>query len=151
VLLRVLLSHPRQVAALSEEIAALDFPEPELDQVRRQILQMEVLHPGLDAAALRQHLERHGLATTVDRLMSPAVDHAGFLSSDADDEAARLALLHVLKMIREEDQSDRISAADALAREVSAENWERYLALRGSDGEPDIAAEALLTGRPGER
>jgi len=116
ILLRMLLHHPFLVAEATEEIAEIDFPEPELDILRREILQVEVLHPGLDASGLRQHLERCGFAATLDGLLSPSIDHAGFLGRDGDDEAVRQGWLHVLRMIGEENRSERASAAEALAR-----------------------------------
>lgn len=147
VLLRMALQHPFLVAEDSEEIAALDFPEPELDRLRREILQVEVLQLGLDASGLRQHLERCGLTTTVDRLLSPSVDHAGFLSRDADAESVRLGWQHVLRMIRDE-RAERASAAEALAQDPSPANWERFLALHGRQSEDDVATDALLSGDP---
>src|SRR5262249_45691952 len=58
ILLRMLLNYPFLVSEASEEIASVDFPEPELDRLRREILQVETSLPGLDASGLRQHLER---------------------------------------------------------------------------------------------
>src|SRR5262249_26732307 len=57
ILLRMLLNYPFLVSEASEEIASVDFPEPELDRLRREILQVETSLPGLDASGLRQHLE----------------------------------------------------------------------------------------------
>jgi DNA primase len=147
VLLRMALQHPFLIAEETEEFAALDFPEPELDRLRREILQVEVLQPGLDASGLRQHLERCGLTTTVDRLLSPSVDHAGFLSRDADTESVRLGWQHVLHMLRDE-RAERASAAEALAQDPSPVNWERFLALYGRQGEDDAATDTLLSGDP---
>ncbi len=147
VLLQMVLQHPFLIAEASEDIAALDFPEPELDKLRREILEVEVLRPGLDASALRQHLERCGLNTTVERLLSPSVDHAGFLSRDADVESVRLGWLHVLRMIRDE-RAERASAAEALAEDPSPANWERFLAVHGRQSEDDITTDALLSGDP---
>src|SRR5204862_196217 len=65
ILLRMLLQHPFLAGEASEEIAALDFPEPELDRLRREILQVEVVTPGLDASGLRQHLERCGFGAAL--------------------------------------------------------------------------------------
>ncbi len=146
ILLRMLLHHPFLVAEATEEIAAIDFPEPELDRLRREILQVEVLLPGLDASGLRQHLERCGFITTLDGLLSPAVDHAGFLGRDGDDEAVRQGWLHVLRMIGEENRSERANAAEALARDPSDATWERFLALRGQQTEEDFAATEFLSG-----
>ena len=151
ILLRMLLHHPFLVAEATEEIAAIDFPEPELDRLRREILQVEVLHPGLDASGLRQHLERCGFITTLDGFLSPAVDHAGFLGRDGDDEAVRQGWLHVLRMIGEENRSERANAAEALARDPSDATWERFLALRGQQTEEDFAATEFLSGGPKEQ
>jgi len=116
ILLRMLLQHPFLAGEAAEEIAALDFPEPELDRLRREILQVEVLNPGLDASGLRQHLERCGFGAALDGLLSPSFDHAGFLAREGDEDAVRQGWLHVLRMIREEVRSERATAAEALAR-----------------------------------
>ena len=147
VLLRMMLQHPFLITEASEDIAAIDFPEPELDRLRREIFELEVLRPGLDASALRQHLELCGLTTTVERLLSPSVDHAGFLSRDADVESVRLGWLHVLRMIRDE-RTERAGAVEALALDPSPANWERFLALHGRQSEDDVATDALLSGEP---
>jgi DNA primase len=146
-LLQMVLQHPFLIAEASEDIAALDFPEPELDKLRREILEVEVSRPGLDASGLRQHLERCGLNTTVERLLSPSVDHAGFLSRDADVESVRLGWLHVLRMIRDE-RAERASAAEMLAEDPSPANWERFLAVHGRQSEDDATTDALLSGDP---
>jgi len=151
ILLRMLLQHPFLASEATEEIAEIDFPEPELDRLRREILQVEVLQPGLDASGLRQHLERCGFAATLDGLLSPSVDHAGFLGRDGDDEAVRQGWLHVLRMIGEENRSERASAAEALARDPSEATWERFLALRGRQTEEDFATTEFLSGEPKEQ
>jgi hypothetical protein len=59
------------------------IPEPELDKLRRKILEIEVLRPGLEASGLRQHLSSNGSAATVDadfafgrlRLLDPTLGH----------------------------------------------------------------------------
>jgi hypothetical protein len=83
----------------------------------------------------------------VDRLLSPSVDHAGFLSRDADMESVRLGWQHVLRMLRNE-RAERASAAEALAQDPSPVNWERFLALYGRQGEDDAATDTLLSGDP---
>ena len=84
VLLGMLLDHPVPGRTRShEEIAALDFPEPELDRLRRAILEVDAAHPGLDAAgACVNTLGQSGFATTVDAvLVGHSVDHAGFAAA----------------------------------------------------------------------
>ena len=68
ILFRILLRWPLLIAEVAEEFAALDIAEPELDKLRREILEIEALHPGLEASALRQHLSSHGFAATVDAI-----------------------------------------------------------------------------------
>jgi DNA primase len=146
ILMRMLLQHPFLVNEATEEIAAIEFPEPELDRLRREILQVEVLYPGLDASGLRQHLERCGFGSTLDGLLSPSFDHAGFSSGEDDDEAVRQGWLHVLRMTREEVRSERANAAEALARDPSDATWERFLALHGRQTEEDVATAEFLAG-----
>jgi len=146
ILLRMLINHPFLVAEESEEIAAINIPDPEFDRLRREILQVETLRAGLDASELRQHLERCGFGSTLDRLLSPSFDHAGFLAKGDDEEAVRQGLLHVLRMIREETHSERANAAEALARDPSEATWERFLALHGRQTEEDVATAEFLSG-----
>jgi DNA primase len=151
ILVRMLLQHPFLMGEASEEIAAIDFPEPELDRLRREILQVEVLQPGLDASGLRQHLERCGFGSTLDGLLSPSFDHAGFLAREGDEDAVRQGWLHVLRMIREEVRSERATAAEALARDTSDATWERFLALDGRQTEEDVATAEFLSGGASEQ
>jgi DNA primase len=151
ILVRMLLQHPFLMGEASEEIAAIDFPEPELDRLRREILQVEVLQPGLDASGLRQHLERCGFGSTLDGLLSPSFDHAGFLAREGDEDAVRQGWLHVLRMIREEVRSERATAAEALARDPSDATWERFLALDGRQTEEDVATAEFLSGGASEQ
>ena len=151
ILVRMLLQHPFLMGEASEEIAAIDFPEPELDRLRREILQVEVLQPGLDASGLRQHLERCGFGSTLDGLLSPSFDHAGFLAREGDEDAVRQGWLHVLRMIREEVRSERATAAEALAQDTSDATWERFLALDGRQTEEDVATAEFLSGGASEQ
>ena len=82
----------------------------------------------------------------MERLLSPSVDHAGFLSREADAESVRLGWLHVLRMIRDE-RAERASAAEALAEDPSPANWERFLAVHGQQSEDDVT-DALLSADP---
>src|SRR5437764_625830 len=151
ILLRMLLQHPFLAGEASEEIAALDFPEPELDRLRREILQVEVVNPGLDASGRRQHLERCGFGSTLDGLLSPSFDHAGFLAREGDEDAVRQGWLHVLRMIREEVRSERATAAEALARDPSDATWDRFVALHGRQTEEDVATAEFFSGGASEQ
>ena len=145
VLIGMLLEHPFLLAEAHEEIAALDFPEPELDRLRRAILEMDAVSSGLDGEALRLHLGQNGFAMTVDAVTSALVDHAGFLSRATGADAVRLGWTHVTRMVRDGDRSELASAADALAQDLSPETWDRFLALQGGEAQEGSSEDEFLT------
>jgi len=130
VLIGMLLDHPFLIGEAHEEIAALDFPETELDSLRRAILEADATSKGLDAEALRLHLGQSGFASAVDAVVSALSDHAGYLSRAGDAETVRSSWTHVTRMVREADRSELAGATDALARDLSPETWERFQALQ---------------------
>jgi DNA primase len=147
ILIGMLLEHPFLVAEAHEDISVLDFPEPELDRLRRAILEVEVLSPGLDAEGLRQHLGQNGFATTVDAVTSALSDHAGFLSRVSGADVVRQSWAHVTRMVRDGDRSEMAGAADALARDLSPEAWERFLALQGREAQEGFSEDEFPPGR----
>jgi DNA primase len=149
VLIGMLLEHPFLITEAHEDIAALDFPEPELDRLRRAILELDVLTPGLDAEALRLHLGQNGFAITVDAAALALTDHAGFLSRTDDAETVRLSWAHVARMVREGDRSELAGAAEALARDLSPETWERFLALQGREAQEGFSEDEFPPSRAG--
>ena len=146
-LIGMLLEHPFLVAEAHEDIAALDFPEPELDRLRRALLEVEVLSPGLDAEELRQHLGQNGFAMTVDTVISALADHAGFLLRVSGADVVRQSWMHVTRMVRDGDRSELADAADALARDLSPETWERFLALQGREAQEGFSEDEFPPGR----
>jgi DNA primase len=147
VLIGLLLDHPFLITEAHEDIAAFDFPEPELDRLRRAILELDVLTPGLDAEALRLHLGQNGFASTVDAVVSVLTDHAGFLSRVSDADTVRLSWVHVTRMVREGDRSELAGAAEALARDPSPETWERFLALQGREAQEGFSEDEFPPSR----
>jgi DNA primase len=82
----VALRHPGLLDELVEEFAAIELPSPDLERLRREIINAHAHEPGLDAEALKHHLSSLGLAEAVDALMTPRVlDHAEFALSDDRD------------------------------------------------------------------
>jgi DNA primase len=136
-----MVEHPFLVTEAHEDIAAFDFPEPELDSLRRAILQVDVDFPGVDAGALRLHLDHSGFANTVDAAVSALTDHAGFLSQASEVDVVRLSWAHVTRMVREGDRSEMAGAAEALARDPSPETWERFLALQGREAQEGFSED----------
>ena len=128
-LFRILLRSPSLIDEVAEEFAAIEIPEAELDKLRREILEIEALRPGLDASALRQHLLLNGFAATVDALLSPSVD-SGFLVRSSDSRTARNEWAHVIEMLMGGHRSALAEASNHLIDDVSAASWERFLAAR---------------------
>jgi DNA primase len=128
-LFRLLLHHPGLIEEGVEEFAALALPEPELDRLRRAILEAVAARPGLDARALRQHLLQNGFAATVEALLLPSVD-AGFLVRCADPLSARKEWTHVIGILTAGDRSGFTEASKELESEFSHRSWERFVAAR---------------------
>jgi DNA primase len=129
ILFCLLLSFPTLISEVAEEFAAIEIPEAELDKLRREILEVEALRPGLDASALRQHLLLNGFAATVDALLSPSVD-SGFLVRSSESRTARDEWAHVIEMLLGGHRSALTEASNHLTDDASATNWERFLAAR---------------------
>ena len=129
ILFRILLQSPSLIEEVAEEFAALDIPEAELDKLRREILEIEALRPGLDASALRQHLLLNGFAATVDALLSPSVD-TGFLIRRLAAGDARSDWAHVAGMLVGGQQAALAEASNHLIDDISTAGWERFLIAR---------------------
>jgi DNA primase len=141
-LFRMVLRLPCLINEVAEELAALDMPEPELDSLRRQILEWDAAGSGLDAGALQQHLVENGLAATAERLLLPSVD-ATFLVRCSDPVSARKEWVRVTRMLTGGDRCVLAEATDDLISDVCPESWERFLAARerileeGAQGEDE--------------
>ena len=128
ILFRLLLQYPALIGEVAEDFAAVEIPEPDLDRLRREILEAEALRPGLDAEALQQHLVQNGFAAIVDALLSPSVD-TGFMVR-SDPTSVRSEWAHVIRMLSGGDRSELAEAYNHLIGDVSPESWERFEAAR---------------------
>jgi DNA primase len=128
-LLRILLCFPWLMDEVAEELSALDFPEPELETLRRQILEAGSGEAGLDARALQQHLVDNGYGATVERLLLPSVDTT-FLVRCSDPAVARKEWVRVTRILTGDDRCALTEAANHLISDLTSENWERFLAAR---------------------
>ncbi len=128
-LFRLVLQFPSLIDEVAEEFATLEIPEPELDSLRRQILELDAAESGLDAHTLQQHLVRDGLAATVERLLLPSVDTT-FLVRCSDPICARKEWVRVTGMLTGGDRCALAEATDDLISDVCPESWERFLAAR---------------------
>ena len=142
-LFRILLKFPGLILVVADEFARLEIPEPELDGLRREILEADTLPAGLDAQAIRQHLVKNGFAKTVDGLLSPSVD-TKFLDRFSDPSSAHTEWGRIARMLMGGDRCALDEATNDLISDVSPENWNRFTAVRerilreGSFGEDQM-------------
>ena len=141
ILLGMLLEHPFLIAEAHEEIAYLDCPEPELDSLRRAILEADTGPQGLDAEELRQHLGQNGFATAVNAVTHALAAHAKSLSRVPGAEGVRQYWMHVTRMVRE---GGRGESADDL---TVPEAWERAQARWEGEAQEGFAETEFPPGR----
>ena len=142
--LGLLLAHPFLIAENVEDIVKLDFPERELDALRREVLRIDADFPGLDAEGLRQHLAQSGVATIVDAVRSvfsgfASAGHGDFLSRATDAEL-RQYWVHLAKM----DQGDEARPAEGADHDISGEAWQRE---HGWEAQGGLMEDDFLPGR----
>ncbi|HVH78072.1 MAG TPA: hypothetical protein VM782_01670, partial [Stellaceae bacterium] len=126
-LVGMLLEHPFLIAEAHEEIAFFDFPEAELDSLRRAILEADTRSEGLDVEALRQHLGQNGFAEAVDAVLAVLTEHGGFLTRVADAESVRQGWTHVVQMVRVGNYGELVEFEDSPPPDLSPEEWQsRY-------------------------
>ena len=136
VFLAVFVRWPGMIEEWIEEIAAIDVPEPELDSLRRAILEIAHAHPGLDAGGLQQHLANCGHAEILSALTVTVARHAGFAARGGDDpEVIRLGLTETLQLLRAQHPGDREAASRAFGADMSDENWQRLKALKDREAQ----------------
>jgi DNA primase len=134
--LAILTAYPSLIEDWVEEIAAIDLPEPELDSLRRAILEIAHSNPGLDAEGLRQHLALCGHAEILSALTITVARHAGFAARGGDDlEVIRLGLTETLQLLRAHRPSERETVARAFGADASDENWQRLKALKDREAQ----------------
>ena len=141
-LLFLLLQHPFLIEEKREEAIEFDFPEPDLARLRTAILQIEDLPAGLDAGAIRLHLDKSGFTASVDAIFSSSRMHAAGLLSGSDPDQVRRGWSHVVGMMRrDENRAELASAAEDLARNLSPEALARLHALSTQERPEDLPEE----------
>jgi DNA primase len=128
-LLRIVLHFPWLIDEVAEEFAALEIPEPELDRLRRQILEVDAGEAGLEARALQQHLVQSGHSATVDRLLLPSVDNSSLVRC-SDPTSTRKEWARVTRMLTGGERCALAEATDELISDLTPDSWERFLAAR---------------------
>ncbi|HVH76361.1 MAG TPA: DNA primase [Stellaceae bacterium] len=131
VLLGTLVEHPFLILDLCEEIAALDFVEPELSRLRDGILAIPDLENSIDAGDLRSRLMEVGLGNMVEALLArPMVRTALRRSAREQPELIRLRVEAALQLLRRQDRGELAEAENAFSVAPTEENSNRLTRLK---------------------
>lgn len=143
ILLATLINHLSLLDEVAEELGSLGFADGQLDRLRQEIINVASLHPDIDSARLKAHLEERNLAAVVDRLLDPALYAlAPFARPEAEEDEALGGWRHVLALVRRETAKGEIeSAATALATDLTEDNWNRFLVRLEEGFAERLAAE----------
>jgi DNA primase len=149
ILVATFLIKPALLHELVEDFNALDLTAPDLDKLRRGIINTFASHPDLDAGALRLHLCQDGFDRAVDGLLSPQIYiHAGFARPEVDIEAARGGWLHLRDLLYQVRLAGEIArAGQGLAEDTSEVPLARLDALRQQWEDELGDAPGQVTGR----
>jgi DNA primase len=115
-----------------EEFAHLNLTAPDLDKLRREIINVHAANSGLDAATLQHHLSNHGFTRDMERLLGQQVfAHARF-AEPADRETIRLGWLQALTLWH--NHLERAQELEAAVRRFETEpteaSWAHIQALQ---------------------
>jgi DNA primase len=121
-MLKTLMSHPWLLDQVAEELAALRFSAPALEQLRDGLLRIHADAAPLDMATLKSHVLRLGLedgAGFVQRALTHNSDR--FAEPGADPDKVLLAWRELLALQHkfEDLRQDLAAAETALARDAS--------------------------------
>lgn len=138
VLMAIILNHPALFHDFGEDLARIDFADPQLEALRQQTLAIlsDDSHEPLDAAELYRHLSggdecvalRPALTST---LSEQTYTHARFARPSQSVEQARQGWKSIWNKYLQELYTPDLEAAKRLYREDPSEaNLERMMALR---------------------
>jgi DNA primase len=138
-----ILHHPQMLAGVAEEFAGAEITNPELDRLRRAILETAVCLPDLDFEGLKGHLQRQGFEKIVNHLAgSDTKILARSALPEAADRDAEIQWRHMLARHRQVNLKAELQVAEeALVQDSTQENMDRLVALQDllAGGEGDEA------------
>jgi DNA primase len=115
-----------------EEFAHLVLTAPDLDKLRREILNVHAANSSLDADTLQHHLTNHGFVRDVERLLGHQVSAHTQFAGPADRETTRLGWLQALSLWH--SHLERAQELEAAVRRFEVEpteaSWARITALQ---------------------
>jgi DNA primase len=150
-LLGLLICSPHLIERYSEALAWLGLDDPQLDRIRRELLNLASSGKRLDKAAVQNHLVRQGLGLLAERLQTHSVLQSD-LKGQADDDAREVLWLRTRAQLADPDSSGigeiKTRRDLALQRYLdggSNEDWDELQRLNGeirasqeADGKRDV-------------
>lgn len=121
-LLGLYLSNPELIERDSEALARLDLDDPQLDRLRKELLNLAASATSLDNICIEGHLVREGLGALAERLRTQSVLQAD-LKGQPDDEAREALLLRTKAQLADPD----VSGVDELLKAKRDQALKRYL------------------------
>ena len=96
-----LVNHPELILTHLDTLCELELDTPELDSMRRQIIDIAALHEGLDGRMLRDHLSARGYGAAIVRIEAQASRlNSWFVLPDAALADAETGLSQMLALYR---------------------------------------------------
>jgi DNA primase len=131
VLLAAIVNHPEIFNEIEDELGHMDLIDAGHDALRQAVMSA-LSEDGLDAEALRNHLEGQGFGGVLSGLLSPAVyTHAGFAKPGAEPQKVLEGWRETCKFLQQKTTWKEIrQAGEELARDFSDEKERRIIALR---------------------
>ena len=121
-LIGLLISAPHLVERYSEALAWLTLDDPQLDRVRRELLNLATSVASLDKTAIEGHFVRQGIGALAERLRTQSVLQSD-LKGQPDDEAREALLLRTRAQLADPDSS----GVDELLKSKRDQALQRYL------------------------
>jgi DNA primase len=148
VLMLTVLNHPWLIEEFSEEIAGIEFESRALSQLRKVILELQILQNSLDREGLNTQLRQMGQDHILDRL-ARAITHRsdGFALPEASEEAVRAGWSHILTLHRKmlDLKRELANAERAYEQEMTEENLVRLIEVRNQISDKE-GTEASMEG-----
>ena len=96
-----MINHPELISSHLDTLCELELDVPELDSMRRQIIDIAALHEGLDGRRLRDHLSARGYGAAIVRIEAQASRlNSWFVLPDAALADAETGLSQMLALYR---------------------------------------------------
>jgi DNA primase len=144
-LLGLLICSPHLIERYSEALAWLGLDDPQLDRIRRELLNLAASGKSLDKAAVQNHLAQQGLGLLAERLQTHSVLQSD-LKGQADDDAREVLWLRTRAQLADPDSSGigeiKTRRDLALQRYLDGGSNEDWNELQRLNGEIRASVEA---------